>query len=618
MTLLQSAGIPGAGIEAQAAGSDSWLFLAYMSADEAGSPLNWSADINEMESGLLSQNITIIALVDPPGTGDSKVYKIAHDPRDSDNIVSQTLTYTPLGAVGEAAMGEPGTLISFAEFAIDGYYQGGGICLILWGHGNGWMGVCQDKGSYLEPKELAQAMGAMASHLGRPLDLVIFDACDMGSFEVLPLLAKSAHYSVSSEIQVPEYGFPYDSVLVSMSVDTSMSALEAAKIFADEYVRYGALVADVTSQAAVIDLETLQDATVEFDGFCEEEPLFIALIKPTLDDARSSSYEIGGNSVDLIEYLADIAENASAPERFSEAAGGLCTMILKSIAFNRVFISPTDYGFLGSDSFQGLSIFFPNIAVQMDGYRNSSDIAATWSEFLANLHSGTGYTTPQPGLGLTMKDLRYGDGLADSFSFIWNETAEIDEWSCDALEIPGRDVAGRLNFSDSAISSGTIGNLTPGYYEVCAYGIASDGKYRYYGVFEDVAIMRRFTFDVHLPEPVPNGDINITNLRTGESVVSPVSGGSTVISFLVPSPCTEGDRVLLSLERDNVTIARGLIILSGDATEVYLVGVSQPGTLPSLFLFLLVAALIVSAFIKLRGADRRHERDKPKWRRRGR
>jgi len=597
-------GLPGASVSSQAASDESWLFIAYMSADEAGSPLNWSADINEMESGLLSQNITVIALVDPPGTGDSRVYKILRDPIDSQKIVSAILPYAPLGAGGEATMGDPATLTSFADFAIDGYYKGGKVALIPWGHGNGWMGVCEDKGDYLEPTELDSAMGAIATHLGRPIDLVAFDACSMSSFELLPLLYGDALYSVSSEIQVPEYGFPYDSVLKGISTDLRMSSFDVAKLFADEYVRYGALVAEVTSQAAVIDLTALGDAAAGLQNFSGQGRLFMPLVKPVLDRTRNDSYEIGGgSSIDLLGYLDGVAADNDTPKRFSEASIVMRDFIRTAMAFDRVFISPIDRGLLTPDSFQGLSIFFPNITAQMGDYKNSSGIAAAWTEFLGVLRAGTTYAAPQPDLALVMLDLKYADGLDDALSFTWNATSEIDEWSCDALALDEGGLAGGLNFSDAASQSGAVSGLNPGYYEVCAYGIGSDGKYRYYAVFDDVAIMRRFTYNVHLPEAVADGRINTTNLRTGVSRYSEVSGDTAVISFEVPTPFIEGDRVLLALESDNITIARGFVVLSGDSTDVHLTEASQPTTISSMILFLLVAALMVSAFVGLKGAD---------------
>jgi len=605
VALLQLAGACAPGTGGSAATGGSWLFIAYMSADEPGSPLNWSADINEMESGLLSQNITVIAMVDPPGMNDTAVYKIARDPSDSDSIVSQKLPYPPLGAGGEANMGNASTLADFIGFAIDGYYSGGKVGIIPWGHGNGWMGVCEDRGDYLEPKELAQGLGNATGLLGRPVDLVIFDACSMSSLEVLSLLPGLAEYSVSSEIQVPEYGFPYDSILASVSADPSMGALAVAKIFADDYVRFGALVAGITSQAAVMGLSSLQAAAGEFEDFCDEGALFVPLARSVFNEVRNSTFGIGGGpSVDLMRYLIGLAEHPDTPKRLARASLDLLEGLRNSTALNKVFIAPIDAGFLTPDSFQGFSVFFPNNTAQISGYVNASDVAAAWAGFLELLLTGAHYTAPDPGIDMHLSDDRYGDGLADSISFVWGETPVIDEWSCDALVRGGLETAGQLNFSDSAGGSGALDELPPGHYDVCVYGIAADGSYRYYGIFENVSIMRRYTYEAHLPEYVAEGVIEMVNLETGENSSLAVSGDSATVSFVVPTPFGEGDRILLTLVSDGATVARGLVVLSGDATDVYLVELAQPTSMANILLFLLAACLIVFAFVRLNGVDR--------------
>jgi len=383
-----------------------------------------------------------------------------------------------------------------------------------------------------------------------------------------------------------------------------MSSYDAAKLFADEYARYGALVAEVTSQAAVIDLAALGETAEDLQNYTEQGSLFMPLVKPILDRTRNASYEIdGGSSIDLIGYLDGAAEDSAMPQRFAEVTEMMRDSIQKAMVFDRVFIAPADRGLLTEDSLQGLSVFFPNTTVSMDVYRNASNIAATWTGFLGMLDADTSYAYPRTDLALVMRDLKYADGLADALSFTWNATAEIDEWSCDVLTLQEESIAGVLNFSDSASESGTVSGLDSGYYEACVYGIGSDGMYRYYAAFNDVAIMRRFTYSVHLPDPVAEGTISVTNLRTGVSYDSSVSGDSAVISFVVPTPFIEGDRVLLALESGNVTLARGFVVLSGNTTDVYLAEISQPTAISSMILFLLVAALMFSAFVGLKGFD---------------
>jgi hypothetical protein len=602
---MQPAGTHPETAAARSATDGDWLFLAYMSADEPGAPLNWSADINEMEAGLLSQNITIIAMVDPPGIGDTKVYKIIRDPKRSDAIVSTALSYPPLGSGGEANMGDPATLSDFLVFGVENYYIGGKVGVILWGHGNGWIGVCEDRGDYLEPKEFAQGLSDAQSLIGNEVDLVIFDACSMGSIEALSLLSGIAAYSVSSEMEVPDYGFPYEPILTGISEKLDMNASEAAGIFVEEYVKFGALVANTTSQAAAIDLDELAETASELDSFSQQAILFMHLARPILYEQRNLSYDFpSGGTVDLAAYLGALSGDPDSPTRFSDLCDGLRESVLNSTIANRVFVSPSDAQLIGQDSLQGVSIFFPEIATALGNYSNSSTAAEDWALMLEELWTPTSFAPPAAATSIEAKDLRFNDGLNDSFSFEWNPTPEIEFWSCDALLIPGGDIAGTLEFLDSAPNSGNLDDLAPGTYNLCIYGIGPDDTYEYYRVFGNESVIRRYTFIAHLPETVASGELTIENLRTGEISKMAVSGNNASMSFVVPSPYSEGDRILLTFSMGNTTVARGLIVLTGDISDVYLVEISQPATIASLVLFMLVAAVAVFAFIKLRGKRR--------------
>src|SRR4030067_289201 len=82
--------------------------------------------------------VLVIALVDPPGPGNSRYLRIVHDPNSSDAIVSSDID--DHGAVvpgSEVNTADPLTLANFvgftaASFPADRYV------LVLWGHGVGW------------------------------------------------------------------------------------------------------------------------------------------------------------------------------------------------------------------------------------------------------------------------------------------------------------------------------------------------------------------------------------------------------------------------------------------------------------------------------------------------
>ena len=587
----------------QAGASDSWTFLAYMSADEPGSPLNWTADINEMEEGLYSDNITVVALVDPDGVGDSKVYNISHEIPASDAIVSPQVAYPPISGSGEANMGDPGTLIDFVRFGVDNFYQGGKIGIILWGHGESWSGVCQDRGDYLTPQELEYALLSIKDYFGRPLDLVVFDACSMGSIEVLSALTGSVSYSVSSEIPVPASGFPYDSILTRISTDLHLGAADVGTVFADEYVKFGALMANVTSQAAVINLAALQIAADSIGKLGNQSALFIPVAKENLRDARNDSYETDGLSmVDLQTYLTGLASDDSLPRRLSRTANESSKILSASVAFNRAFISPSDADSISPADLTGLSIFLPQATVQLSGYKNVSELSTTWVHFLEEMFSTTTYQRPDADARIAMEDLRFDDGLMDSFALRWNETAQVESWSFDVLWNNEFGVAATADRNDSDVTRAIeFRNLPPDVYDVCAYGLGNDGTCRYYEIFENITVMKRYQYLIHFPEQIADNitRLEIVDLRTDATDSFNASGSQMELRFDVPGKFRESDNILLQLKRGNSTLAWGIIELTGDNAEITLTAQPQPSMVTVFIVFILISALLGFAAVRL-------------------
>jgi hypothetical protein len=593
----------GSGAHGQAGASDSWTFLAYMSADVPGSPLNWTADINEMEGGLYSANITVVALVDPDGVGDSRVYNISHEIPASDAVVSPQVAYPPISGSGEANMGDPDTLVDFAKFGVDDFYQGDKLGIILWGHGEGWSGVCQDRGDYLTPQELESALLSIKEYFGRPLDIVVFDACSMGSIEVLSALSGSVSYSVSSEISVPEQGFPYDSILTRVSTDLSLGAADVGTAFADEYVKFGALMANVTSQAAVINLAALEIVADSIGKLGNQSVLFIPVAKENLRDVRNGSYETDGLSmIDLQTYLTGLASNDPLPRRLSRTASESSKILSASVTFNRASVSPSDADIISPANLTGLSIFLPQSTVQLSEYMNVSDLSATWGHFLEEMFSNTTYQRPDADARISLEDLRFDDGLMDSFAIRWNETVQVEGWSFDVLRNGGFEVAAKATGEDDDVPRTVeFRDLPPGVYDVCAYGMGNDGTYRYYEIFENITVMKRYHYLIHFPEQI--GDnmtrLEIIDLRSDATESIDASGSQMELTFDVPGQYRESDRILLQLKRENSTLAWGIIELTGDNAELTLTSQPQPSTVTVFIVFILISALLGFAAVSL-------------------
>jgi hypothetical protein len=103
---------------------------------------------------------------------------------------------------------------------------------------------------FLDNMELKRALGEMKKLLGRPLDLIGFDACLMAMLEVNYQIMATARYAVGSEEEEPGNGWPYDRILKALAKKPAMAPDELARTVVAQYAAsYG--VGDGVTLAAV-------------------------------------------------------------------------------------------------------------------------------------------------------------------------------------------------------------------------------------------------------------------------------------------------------------------------------------------------------------------------------
>lgn len=154
--------------------------------------------------------------------------------------------------IGEANMGHPQTAVDFVNWARQNY-PADHYALVFWNHGGGWLdafatrrtGVedfCWDDtdGDFLTSAELYQIMDSVTAHGASPIDLVGFDACLMGMWEVDNQLQPFAAVSVSSEETEPWDGWPYHTILSDLKASPGWTPQEwGADIVQRYYESYG-------------------------------------------------------------------------------------------------------------------------------------------------------------------------------------------------------------------------------------------------------------------------------------------------------------------------------------------------------------------------------------------
>lgn len=161
-------------------------------------------------------NLNVIALFDHPyypghPKGNAKLYELQYG-----NLVT-------LFEYGETNMGDPSTLQGFINYC-KAFYPANNYALVLSDHGRGYAGFCYDYyaphpywqyalGDCLTVEELDTALENSGG-----VDVLFFDTCLAGSFEVMWQLAGDVHYVVAGQAsQMLEVLFHPQDILWNLS-----------------------------------------------------------------------------------------------------------------------------------------------------------------------------------------------------------------------------------------------------------------------------------------------------------------------------------------------------------------------------------------------------------------
>jgi len=247
-------------------GQAQWTFMIYLAGDNnlEGAGID---DFLEMSSVGSTSDVNIVVQFDRiPG------YDSGYDDWTSTKRFWVTPGMTPasdnaLQDIGEVNMGDPQTLIDFVQWGMSSY-PADHYAVVLWDHGSGWRLRPDEKpflkdvayddtsgGDALDMPELLSAMDTLSNGGSEPLDLVGFDACLMGMIEVDNQLIPYVDVRVGSEETEPWDGWPFDTILSSLTGNPAMSASQLGLVIVDEYY---ASYSNSETQSA-IDLHTPYD-----------------------------------------------------------------------------------------------------------------------------------------------------------------------------------------------------------------------------------------------------------------------------------------------------------------------------------------------------------------------
>ncbi len=556
------AGVVGPFIPPATAAVADWTFIVYMDADNDLEPVG-ILDFLEMASVGSTANVNVVVQFDR-----SPLYNTQYgDWADTKRfLVAPGMAPDPASALpialGELDMADPSTLVDFVTWAA-GAYPARHYFLDLWDHGLGWQGVVLDQttgpAAYLRTGDLGSALAQIKAFLGRNVDIVGNDACQM-TLEIMYELQPYVDYFVGSQKDEPLDGWPYDKLLAPVVADPSMTPAQVGAWLAAAYVSsyrdasppgaYAVTLSVVSSAALPALVRTLA-------GFVAELNASVPLLQAEVLQARLSTerYErggvAGGDEFDLYHFAENVVAYVPNP-RLDGLAMDLESAIGSAVIVNEVWDNPEPINNVRATHAHGLSIWFPDVPADpcAPGPACYPRLALSrdtdWDGFLASYRSGT------PSRLRTNATARAVDTNADAladrievnatpprngtlYAALTAGPATVASHEVSAVE--GQEAA--LNFTPA---SPGFYNVTVLYYvagelsdNVTVPDLAIQARYRFQGLVRDA-----------LGSPIVGAAVTLANGRTGATLTATSGTGGYAIDAVVPDFFRDGDVLFLN------------------------------------------------------------------------
>jgi len=346
-----------------------WTILVYMNGDNDLAPYAIQ-DLNEMRSVATNPNVDVVVLHDDTGTngttGNTRLEWVGHGESQ----------------LGEFDMGDAWSLRWFGMMGVQGF-PARHYALVMWDHGDGW-----SRASSVEPLKgfsndfssgtaisiadgsYDYAMYDVYRATGRPLDVVGFDACLMGMWEVANATQYYADYFVGSEETEPASGWDYDAFLASLVAEPTMTPVELGTAIVDTYSQASASNATL----ALLDMAELPLLDHRINGFAK-----VLRANPgsfgTLETLRSGTQTFSTTAHrDLRHFTQRVTAQTSLPALVRSHATLVTNQVTSTVIHNRT--RGTAY-----QNAYGIAIYLPpRSATPAATYRGEG---ATWSQSTA-------------------------------------------------------------------------------------------------------------------------------------------------------------------------------------------------------------------------------------------
>ncbi len=388
-------------------GTKKWTYMVYLAADNSLSGAGVK-DLSEMAQVGSSADVNIVVQAEFSATYTPSEYTA----KTQRIYVQQGTTPGAAYSIGQNVnMASPQALTDFITWAKTNY-PAQHYALVIWDHGAGWKktrgkpgqlfrGAVEDgtSGSFMTLADLSKGV----SDAGVTFDIINFDACLMGMYEVMYEFKGLASYFVASEELEPGDGDPYDTILADLVGNPNMTGAELAAAIVNRYNAFY-----IADNAANGNRNATTKSAVDMSKAAAVDAAVLALGAALAADANSSSAVASAQS-SAIAYgypanhdLYALADSLSASPVLGTAAKSAAADVKTAVTAAVIANKTTDSDTQTMSSSKGIAIYMPKTtettnaelaaygALKVNAARGSA--AGTWGAYVEAFITANGGT----------------------------------------------------------------------------------------------------------------------------------------------------------------------------------------------------------------------------------
>ena len=508
-----------------------WTLLVWMANDNSPT-LPWQDDIDEMKAA--DTNASIVVLYDGNGSTDSRLFSVKDG--SIDNLTAPFFST-------EINTGSPFQLSDFVVWGMENY-PSRHVWVDLWGHGNGWKGMCRDihPSDLLTPSELGKAFKDVKERTGKNVDTLTFDACRMGAMSVIYDLQGSVNYVLSSEKDVPDRGLPYTDILNNLSP----SPEESAHTIVDKYVRWASVNSAYSVTYSATNMSLFPSFMSNFNDYIRSASSLVPYRYSDIWNARNrtETYE-----APVMYDLRDFIGHLKKTDYLLDSSGSSLLNDYNRTFFEMHYSNPSPQNGIRARNAGGMSIYFP-IQTFSDYTSQNFYKETAWGDFLSKMEQRYPRHINMS-VNYTISPVDAGTGKIIIRMETDGNSTEGMEATAYLLE-NGEQAAVKRGFPEITIDPGRPGN-----YSVIVY-LWKNGSLYGEKELRDVsvpAVLKLYGMIHTTSGKTLMGGVTVTNLRTGEEVVAVSNESGYALSIDMPSFCNIGDplEIKTSIGGEDVT-----------------------------------------------------------------